>query len=119
MDYSILTPCLCTLRGRDRHIVAEYFSKVFVVGRALASIVLMLVRSGYLTPLRETACPICHTDYCKDSDTCFSMHPCMHWCCDACLRSWMVERKKDTCPVCRTKVKFALPLSGQVDRVFE
>ena len=104
-------PYLCTLPGRDRRIAAEPFSKVYVVGRTLLSVVGMLVQSGYLAPWRETVCPIdLHTDYFAHSSVAwFSIHPCMHWCCDACLRNWMIEEKKDTCPVCGTKIKFALP----------
>ena len=108
-------PYLCTLPGRDRHIAAEPFSKVYVVGRTLLSVVGTLVQSGYLAPWRETVCPIdLHTDYFAHSSVAwFSIHPCMHWCCDACLRKWMIEERKDTCPVCRTKIKFALPLLGR------
>jgi hypothetical protein len=99
----------------DRHIAATPFSKVHVVGRTLLSVVGTLVQSGYLAPWRETVCPIdLHTDYFAHSSVAwFSIHPCMHWCCDACLRKWMIEERKDTCPVCRTKIKFALPLLGR------
>ena len=105
-------PYLCTLPGRDRHIAAEPFSKVYVVGRTLLCVVSMLVKSDHLAPWRETVCPIdLHTDcLAHSSGNWFSIHPCMHWCCDACTRTWMVERKNDTCPVCRTKIKFALVL---------
>ena len=49
-----------------------------------------------------------HTDYLTHSSIAwYSIHPCMHWCCEVCLREWMVERKKNICPVCRTKIKFA------------
>ena len=54
MDYRVLTPYLCSLRGRDRHIVAAPFSKVFLVGHTLLSVVNMLVHRGYLAPSRET-----------------------------------------------------------------
>ena len=110
MNYRVFTP-YSTLRGRDRHIAAEPYSKVYVVGRTLLGVVSMLVQSGYLVPWRETVCPIdLETDYFTDNSVAWcSIHPCMHWCCDPCLRKWMVELKKDTCPVCRTKITFALP----------
>ena len=96
--------------GRDRHIASEPFSKVHLVGFTLVGVVQVLVRRDYLAPYRETVCSIdLHTDYSMHSSVpWFSIHPCMHWCCKVCLREWMVERKKNTCPVCRTKIKFAL-----------
>ena len=83
-----------------------------VVGRTLVSLVCTLVRGGYLAPWRATVCPVdLHTDIETDgSVTWYSIHPCMHWCCSRCLRGWMIDHKKDTCPSCRTKIKFALPI---------
>ena len=97
---------------RDCHIEATPFSEVHVVGRLLFSAVAMLIRCGRLANWRQTVCPIdLESDYYAriGTDKWFSIHPCMHWCGAEGLRSWMVQQKKKTCPVCRGAIKFALP----------
>ena len=97
---------------RDCHIEATPFSEVHVVGHLLFSAVCMLIRDGRLPIMRQTVCPIdLESDYYAriGTDKWFSIHPCMHWCGAEGLRSWMVQQKKKTCPVCRTAIKFALP----------
>ena len=83
-----------------------------VVGCILLRAVSVLIDRDHLAPGRQTVCPIdLHSDYLATTGSVtWYTHPCMRWCCETCMKAWMVEHKNNTC---RTKVRFALSATRQ------
>ena len=99
-------PCkddLDKCHGWDAHLVrGEPHSKVTVTGRLLSSAVDLLIREGLDTEgYRQMVCPVdLHRNFRTDEGivTWRSLHPCMHWLCDACANEWVHVREKRKCP---------------------
>ena len=99
-------PCkddLGKCHGWDAHLVrGEPHSKVTVTGRLLWTAVDLLIREGLDTEgYGQMVCPVdLHRNFRTDAGpvTWRSLHPCMHWLCDACANEWVHVRAKRKCP---------------------
>lgn len=61
-------------------------------------------------PEEDRVCSVC------SAGTIQLQTECKHSFCESCLKSWMVEHQKSTCPICRSVVKLLVPFQSDANR---
>jgi len=94
----------------DAWISREPFSELEVAAIVLKDMLYPLIHEGLLDQWMQTECPVCldeKVSQVRRATIWRSLHPCMHWLCDACEDKWTQRDGNSTCPICRTEIEFS------------